>query len=85
MIADFLPDDCTKEELKILNNVAIDIYLQFNDPQDKFIIAMKWENGYSSEETAEALGVSYVTVYKRALKIEKALAKKFKIPAEVKI
>ena len=73
----YLPPDPTKEEHKILNQVAVTIYQLFPDPKDKFIIAMVFEHGYGKNETARALGCSYMALYNREKKIRAKLEGKF--------
>lgn len=70
---DYLPDDRTPEEVKILDAIMSDIYQMLDDPSDKFILAFCFHLGYGKEETARALGVSHVSVWKRIKKIQKLL------------
>ena len=73
MIVNQLPIDCTAEETKIVSSIAVSLYQKFDDPKDKFIIAMIFDGGYGREETALALGISYVSLWKRVKEIEKTL------------
>lgn len=65
----YLPDDRTEEETKILNAVMVRIYNELPDPKDKFILAFCFHLGYGKEDTARALGMSHVAVWKRMRKI----------------
>lgn len=69
----YLPDDRTPEETKILDAIMSDIYQELEDPKDKFILAFCFHLGYGKEETARALGVSHVSVWKRIKKIRRKL------------
>lgn len=77
MLVTKLPDDITPEEVAILNRVAIRLYTKLDDPIDKFIVAMVFDLGYGREETAEALGVSYVTVWNRINDIKEQLKESY--------
>jgi len=79
MFTSLLPPDATPEELMILNALAVYVYQKLDNPTDKFIVAMIYDMGYSREDTARALGVSYVTVYKRDKAIKQILKKEYKI------
>jgi len=79
MFTSLLPPDATPEELMILNALAVYVYKKLDNPTDKFIVAMIYDMGYSREDTARALGVSYVTVYKRDKEIKQILKKEYKI------
>ena len=85
MFYEYLPEDPTPEEHKILNHVAVTIYQRFNDPRDKFIISMVFDLGYGKEETARALGCSYVTVYNRIKRIERVLSRSNTYKREVNV
>jgi hypothetical protein len=65
MLLDILPSDYTPEEEKIVSSMAVSLYQKFDDPMDKFIIAMVFDSGYGREETALALGISYNNLWKR--------------------
>lgn len=74
MIGIIPPVDITKEERKIIDAIAVDLYRKLNDPVDKFITAMVFDVGYGKEQTAEALGITYTAVYQRIKKIRKKLS-----------
>lgn len=65
----YLPDDRTEEETKILNAIMVRIYNDLPDPTDKFILAFCFHLGFGKEDTARALGMSHVSVWKRMKKI----------------
>lgn len=69
----YLPPDRTPEETKILEAVMSRIYQKLDDPKDKFIVAFRYHLGFGMEETARAMGISYVAVWKRVKKIERIL------------
>lgn len=68
-----LPPDATREDLRIINTLAVTLYQRLDDPIDKFIVAMVFDMGYPREDTARALNMSYVTVYKRINEIRDKL------------
>lgn len=78
MYMKLLPPDPMPEDFMLLNAIAIALYQKLEDPTDKFIIAMVYDMGYTREDTARALGVSYVTVYKRIKVIKEVLKKEYK-------
>lgn len=69
----YLPPDPTPEEMKMVDAVVSKVYEKLEDPADKFILAYCFHLGFGKEETARALGVSHVTVWKRIRKIKKVL------------
>lgn len=75
MLGNYVPCEATKEELKILDLILADFYRKFKDPQDKFIIMSVFQLGMPRKEAARALGVSYVTVWKRIKEIKEQLEK----------
>lgn len=78
MFMRMLPPDPTAEEIMIASSLAISLYQRIKDPTDKFIIAMVYDMGYSREDAARALGISYVTVYKRLKIVKDSLKKEYK-------
>lgn len=78
MFSYLLPPDPIQEDYMIINAIAVALYQKLEDPTDKFIVAMVYDMGYSREDTARALGVSYVTVYKRIKVIKEVLKKEYK-------
>lgn len=71
-----LPPDPTVNTVRIIDAVAVSIYQKLDDPTDKFIVSMVFEIGYTREDTARALGVTYQTVYNRINKIKELLMPK---------
>lgn len=83
---EYLPEDRTPEEVKILNAIMVKIYNNLTDPTDKFILAFTFHLGYGKEDTARALGISYVAVYRRIKKIQSLLEPvKSEVLGEVKV
>lgn len=72
-ISRLLPPDPTPEERKIINMLVVDLYRKLDDPVDKFILAFAFDLGYPKEDTARALDMSHVAVWKRIQKIRKLL------------
>lgn len=73
MYANCIPPDPTRDDLRIINALAITLYQRLDDPIDKLIVAMVFDMGYPKEDVARALNVSYVTVYKRINEIKSKL------------
>lgn len=74
-----LPPDLTPEEVKILAYAKTLIYQKLTDPKDKFIVAYKFDMGYSYAETALALGVTYKTVWEHVKRIKVILKKHYQV------
>lgn len=70
-----LPPDPTPEEIRILATGKSLIYRQLPTDTDRFIVAYVFDMGFTREETALAMGVSYKTVWSRIRKIKNHLAK----------
>ena len=77
-VANLLPPDPTPEERKIINMIIVDLYRQLEDPVDKFILAFAFDLGYPKDDTARALEISHVAVWKRIQKIRKLLEPAYK-------
>ena len=83
---DLLPTDTIEEDIQILNAVMTLIYQKLPDPTDKFILAFCFHMGYGKEDTARALGLSHVAVWKRMNKIRILLEPtKREVLGEVKV
>ncbi len=74
-----LPPDPTPEEIKIIAYAKTLIYQKLPDAKDKFIVAYVFDMGYSREEAAIALGVSYKTVWERIRRIRTVLAAHYEL------
>lgn len=74
-----LPPDPTPEEIKIVAYAKTLIYQKLSDPKDKFIVAYKFDMGYSYAETAMALGVTYKTVWEHVKRIKAILAEHYNV------
>ena len=74
-----LPPDPTPEEIKIVAYAKTLIYQKLPDPKDKFIVAYKFDMGYSYAETALALGVTYKTVWEHVKRIKAILKQHYKV------
>lgn len=68
-----LPIDATPEEYEIVQYSLTNIYSQFDDPIDKFIIAFCFELNYTQSLAADCLGVPTSQVPKRVSRIKQAL------------
>lgn len=73
----FLPPDPTVEEMKILDQMVVDIYNHFDDPTDKLIFALLFDLNYSTGDVIAITGYSQVTVWKRSVKIKEKLAERY--------
>lgn len=77
-----LPKDQTPEEVMIAQALAVNVYQKLDDISDKFIVAMVFDMGYSREDTARALGMSYVTLYSRIKEIRRKLKRRYEFGYE---
>lgn len=73
LVRGILPPDPTKEEIKIVDAIATQIYQLFDDPWDMLVLALVYDCDYGKEDVARALKRSGVTIWKRCQKIEKVL------------
>jgi len=74
-----MPPDPTVEEVKLIAYAKTLMYQKLPDPTDKFIVAFAFDMGYSQEETAIALGLTYKSVWKRIKKIRRTLSKYYEL------
>lgn len=79
-----LPPDPTIEEMKILDQMVVDLYNYLEDPTDKFIFALLFDLNYSTIDVIAITGYSEVTIWKRSNKIKEKLAQMQKLRGQSK-
>lgn len=58
-------DGWTQHERMLLRDVILSVYRFIEDANDRLVVVMCYECGYSQEEVASVLGVSQAAVSKR--------------------